>query len=200
MDNSFPSVNGAQPVPNGQPSVAQMAPQEPTSQSPSFQDQIPVDQPAGNNPFYLTFGFWAFMFFLVNLVVVFFLWIYPLLSPPLVVEDQPISATFNIKKLRITSQGFLVLSAEQTGENNDIYFGPVAKSPLLIPDTYEDFVIPIESGQTLEEFSVRLKPNTIVKVAFYYDSDENGNFDFDTDITVHQDVFGRKLQGTFILR
>lgn len=185
------------PVPQAVAPVSSPAPQ--VNPEPIIQNPQPPEQPAEANPFYLTFGFWAFIFFLGNLIAIFFFWIYPLLSPPLVVENQPLGEGFSLKRARVTSPGFIALKVEVTGGQGPTIL-TIANSSLLTPDTYEDFYLSRQSKQTLpDEFLAAIKEGSSVSVAVYNDVNQDREFDPGADNSVMKDIFGRKIQTSFIL-
>lgn len=161
------------------------------------EDSISVEAgvPA-KTPFYRSFGFWAFVFFGINFIIAIYIWVAPLLSPPIVVKDQPLGTTFHIERVRVPSEGFLVFEAVWEHLPNLL----LSRTSILPPDVYKDFdVALINKDVTPPEFLAQVPPNAIVFVSIYKDMNRDGSYNPEDDKEVLKDIFGRKLQTTFFL-
>lgn len=192
-NNAIPQTPTPQPsVTPAQATIAQAPPVLPEVATP--------EETPSETPFYLTFGFWAFILFLGNLLAVFFLWIYPLLLPPILTSDQPMGEKFHIQKARVNQNGFVVLKVDVVSAEGSSTL-VLASSEVLTPEVYEDFYVVRAAGEALpDDFLTRIPEGTVVKVGIYRDSDADGIFNPDIDQDIAKDVFGRKIQTTFFLR
>ncbi len=196
VDNPASNSNVVPPQPVNQTPYPPISAVPQASSLPQIQSPEPDAQ---GNPFYLTFGFWAFILFLGNLVTIFFLWFYPLLSPPLLIDDQPLGAGFYLRKVRVSAPGFVAFKVKIVGVE-----GPkiltIANSAVLTPDTYDDLFIPRIAREELpDEFLAGVDPGSSVSVALYSDTNGDGEVDTDTENMVMKDIFGRKVETTIIL-
>jgi hypothetical protein len=195
-----PSLPVPSPVP-APPVVPSIQNDTETLTQPIIDESQALSSPSSpkneKRPFYLSWIFWLVILLIVNAVLFIFFWVIPQISPPIVIKDQPIGAIFHVDKARVTANSFLVLRAQV-----DSPLGlTIAKTSLLIPDTYRDFNVNLESGEALpSEFVDHVIPGTTVKATLYKDLDKDGIYNPDIDSEIVTNILGGKSQSTFIIK
>lgn len=174
------------PTPSVQAGTQPTAPVNLPSPAPiSGVPTVPVEE---SPPVFKQWSFWITLFLLLNLLVFGYIWVLPIVSPPIVIEDQPIAARFHIKKLRAPTQGRIEIQIDTLGAPGLT----IARSNLLIADTYTDFEISMEGEATLPPETVAsIVGGTKAYVTFYKG---------ESDKEVVRDILGRKLQATFTIK
>ncbi len=145
---------------------------------------------------YRSGSFWLVILLVLNLFLFGYFWLIPLISPTIRIKDQPLSARIHVDKLSANTSGFLVLRAQVDAPPGLT----VAKTSLIIPDTYYNFDLGLEGESLLPEDTARVIPGTVVTATFYKDMDKNGIYTSEIDTEVATDIFGNKSQTTFIIK
>jgi hypothetical protein len=148
-------------------------------------------------PFYRLWSFWVTLFLIINASIFGGIWIYPYISPAVMVQDQVLGAVFQIQKVRVPEAGLLGIQVDVGGVPGTL----LASSRLLIPDTYENFSLHLLGPEDLPPEALALiRPGTRIYVTLFKDLDNNENFNPSIDTEIVRDIFGRKVQSTFILK
>lgn len=189
------------------PSSSLVPPQTPvlatsaTPQAPVVMNSPQVSLPAGQvvSPKipYRSWVFWLIVLLTANLIVIGYLWLSPMISPPIRIKDQSLEAKIQVDKLAANSNGFLVLRA-QLDEPPGLM---IAHTSLIIPDTYENFYISIDSDESLpRQLLAQVIPGTVVKATFYKDSDNDGTYNVNIDTEIATGILGNKIQSSFVIK